>query len=490
MAVPMTPQKLLAVLKAEGLSVREWPGWERRCRCCPDGGPHRPVGPWDMPGRGWGDVKGQLAHITGGDLGRRTVEEYIRDIMLNDPKLPLKSQTVIDPDGVVWLLSAGRCNHAGRVGGHVREHMIVADFSLTSPYDSRFRGSDADGNGFTYGDECIAAKAMNAKQYTALCGVHAARARHFGWTGQESVGHGEVSSARVSADPNLDMGRFRRDVMARVAKSSGTIPHPAPESAPTAPPTPLSGVSELTVRTINLAAKAKAWQRATFDTRLPFIRKEVGASMAAIVCLQEAGSKSYIDKLKKYVTVPLGYEWAPGGRNWRYILFDPKQVTRVKSGSFYLGMPGKHAAWALVKDRKNGKELFVVSTHLLQGHNKLSEMERDREARSMLKQIKAANATNAPVIVAGDFNSYNIVGDRVMKPGGFKDTLDTADTKTDYKYNTFNGRKTVAVPTKYSMGGEHDDHLYASNGIYTVRWDLNPSVEASDHNAIAARIRY
>ena len=213
MATPLTYTQAYDVLVAEGLTVRKVKGGRGRCRCCPDDVDHRNKGPYV---RSWGDVVGQLAHITAGGLGGRSVEEYIARIINGDPQTPCKSQTVIDPNGVVWLNSAGRCNHAGKVGAKVRDRMRAATFSITDDFDNRYTGGSADGNAFAYGDEVIAAAKMNAAQYKSLVKVHAARARFHGWDGRESVGHGEVSNQRGKGDPNLDMGKFRRDVMARV----------------------------------------------------------------------------------------------------------------------------------------------------------------------------------------------------------------------------------------------------------------------------------
>lgn len=230
----MHPDVLVDALKAEGLKVVKYTGWDRRCRCCPDTGPHRPDGPYV---RGWGDVNGTVVHITAGNLGGRTVEQYIANIINGDPSTPVKSQFVTAPDGTVYVNSAGRANHAGRVGSTVQAHLRAADFSTSSDYDARFRGGTADGNAFTYGIENIAASSMTEAQRDASVRICAAIARHYGWTGQESVGHGEISSARVKADPNLDMGKFRRDVMARVKAGTGTA-SPVPEQPPVTEPCP------------------------------------------------------------------------------------------------------------------------------------------------------------------------------------------------------------------------------------------------------------
>lgn len=269
-------------------------------------------------------------------------------------------------------------------------------------------------------------------------------------------------------------------------------PAPAPDPAPSAEP-----VAELTVRTMNLAAKAKAWQRTTWDDRLPHIKTALAAGKtahtagAAIIALQEAGSAAYLRDLKAQVFDPLGYLLAPGGTNWRYLIFDPRQVKRLASGSFSLGFPGKYAAWGLFQDLQSGKPVFVTSVHLIQGWAS-TDAERKREARQLLAKTDALNTTNAPVVHAGDFNSYRLVGDTVICPAGFTDALDIADQVTDSRPDTFNGRKGVTSPAAYPahVPPQHDDHLYLSHGIDAVRWDQNLSHAASDHNTIAVRIRY
>lgn len=236
MATPMTPDQLLTALRAEGLTVVEYAGWRNRCRCC--SGNHKPGGPFV---RGWGNVYGTVTHITAGGLGGRSVETYIANIINGDKAVPCKAQFVVAPNGHVYLNSAGRCNHAGTVGGNVKAHLLAADFSTTDDFDNRFTGHAADGNSFTYGIENIAASSMSAEQYDASVKINAAIARHYGWTGQESVGHGEISDQRGKGDPNLDMGRFRRDIMARVSGHRPPVvvaPKPAPAEDPVPTPAP------------------------------------------------------------------------------------------------------------------------------------------------------------------------------------------------------------------------------------------------------------
>lgn len=488
MTTPMTPAQMLKAYKAEGLTVKEYEGWERRCRCCPDSGPHQLSGPYI---RGWGDVNGQLAHITGGGLGKRTVEQYIRDIILYDPALLTKCHTVVDPAGVVWLVAAGRANHAGKVGKNVRAHMLAADYSLTDDYDSRFRGGVADGNAFTYGDECIAASKMNAKQYESLVRVHAARARFHDWTGQESVGHGEVSSARTPADPNLDMGKFRRDVMARVKAGPGSTP--APEPPPVPATKPALEVAAATLTTFNLAAKAHKWQRDTWTARLPEIAKVLNATGSDILCLQEVGSMSYVKQIDKVLP---GFKRAPGAgwplyNRWRYIYVNPKTYLVLKSGLMTLNTIGsKHAAWALVQHITTGKTLFVTSAHLTAGSTS-TDSKRLSEAHVLVTKTRKLNNLDAPVIHAGDFNSAGLVGSQVIIPAGFKDTIATADKATGKTLNSNPGWD-ISARRQYpnQKKGWHLDHIYAAVGIDTKTWTLTSVPKASDHDPITARFTY
>lgn len=296
MADPMTPDQMLAAFKAEGIKVREYPGWKTRCRCCPDNVNHRLNGPYIRP---WGDVNGMVQHITGGGLGNRTVEQYIRDIILFDKALLTKSQFVTAPNGELWLVAAGRCNHTGKVGSRVRDHLRAADFSLTDDYDNRFQGASADGNGFTYGNEAIAASAMNASQRATSVLLWAAIARFHKWDGQETVGHGEVSSARGKGDPNLHMGQFRKDIMARVKASTKPVtPDPKPEPEP---PVVKPLVQKATVLTLNLASENAAVNKkyGSWAKRVPKIAAFILASGAEHVAVQETydGKRQALDKL-------------------------------------------------------------------------------------------------------------------------------------------------------------------------------------------------
>lgn len=216
MAAPMTPAQMLAVAKSTGFPVNTYTGWETRTRN--SGGTFTP--------------RGVVVHITAGGLGSRTAEAYIRDIILGDPQVSFKAQFVTSPDGTIWLVGTGRANHAGYCSDRAAKAFTAASFPTSGTVD--WRGRDCNPGEFTYGIENIAGSSMTGRQRAASVALCSAIARHYGWSGGEMAGHGEIASDRSAADPNLNMGQFRADVMAAV-KGGTAAPAPTPAPTPEAP---------------------------------------------------------------------------------------------------------------------------------------------------------------------------------------------------------------------------------------------------------------
>lgn len=464
MATPLTPTQLLATFKAEGIVVREYPGWRDRCRC--HTGSHEKGEGW--AGRGWGTLNGQVTHITAGDLGTRTVEQYIASAILGDPEIPCKVQAVIAPNGELWLVSAGRCNHAGLVGGAVQDHMRAADFSTSDNYDDRFRGGTADGNAFTFGYENITSKTMTAAQYETSVKGNAALARKFGWTGQESVGHGEISSARYYVDPGLDMGKFRRDVMARVKAGSttgSTTPTPAPAPAPVEPtPAPAPEPIPEPVETVQLevlllptagynASTAKgvtAWRSNTKG-----LAALVNQHMPDLVGTTELSNRA-IDPMRPLFDslLPL-FAREPGGSDGRYVYRRKSTTTHIASGhvnvsaASELNGDDKQAAWSVIEFGGTRKGIIAMHTENEDGIDKTSGINADDlrvdQAFSALGRALTAMApygvTADDVIYVGDFNSESQVknamvakGWKAIGPGWFTRWDDSAKTPCDWGF--------------------------------------------------------
>ena len=215
MAAPLTPTQLLEVVKNSGLPYYEMPGWRGRCRCH-NGNHEQGIGP---NGRGWGPIYSTVIHHTAGASlsGQAAINYSATTLNLGrvDTPGPLV-QISIDADGRVIICAAGRSNQAGSVSQVAINHMIASDFRLDIPYQD-VRGSNADGNTHTYGFEIQAIDVPNDIQTVAAERLAASFARFYGWSGQETCGHGEIASSKVQSDPGLDMGAFRRAVMSFVS---------------------------------------------------------------------------------------------------------------------------------------------------------------------------------------------------------------------------------------------------------------------------------
>lgn len=234
MAAPLSPQILLDILRAEGLDVVEHLGWRDRCRCH-DGSHERGEHP---SGRAWGPIHGVTAHITTGAryTGQQALDYTTALIVRGNGSTPGPlCQICIDGDGRVILSAAGRSNHGGSISQRAKDAMLAGSFSTSGWQD--LRGSGVDGNTLTYGVEMFSPSGPAEVQVESFVRVAAAISRYYGWTGQETHGHGEVADQRGYSDPGYDMGDIRRRVMALVV--SGAVPGGGGgQSAPVPPPAP------------------------------------------------------------------------------------------------------------------------------------------------------------------------------------------------------------------------------------------------------------
>lgn len=197
-----------------------YPGAQQRCRCC--SGAHNPNGPFI---RAWGTWIGIIRHITAGGLGSRTMETYIRDILVNDPAVPFKSQWSVAPNGDIWLIGTGRANHCLNMSQQAYDALVNGTFPLDQ-FCVNMRGSALVGSAYTDGIEQVAASAPTAVQANATDYLEAELIRPYGWSGTDTAGHGEVASDRGPGDPNEHMGNTRTRIRNIVG---GSTPPPTEE---------------------------------------------------------------------------------------------------------------------------------------------------------------------------------------------------------------------------------------------------------------------
>nr|WSY49470.1 N-acetylmuramoyl-L-alanine amidase [Streptomyces sp. NBC_00886] len=194
MATPLSAEKTLTALKAEGLSVHEHSGWRTHNRD-------------SATGKTFGPVIGVLIHHTAGHGDKELCYKGRSDL-----PGPLCHSWLGKTAGL-WMIGHGRANHAGAVDLDVL-NALRAEKRL--PHDDQ---ADADGNDCLYGLEIE--NLGNGKdpypdaQYHQAVLWAAALCRAHGWSEKAVAGHKEVQPGKV--DPSFDMDDFRADVKKQLA---------------------------------------------------------------------------------------------------------------------------------------------------------------------------------------------------------------------------------------------------------------------------------
>lgn len=177
MSAPMSADRFINALRAEGLTVVEVGSWRTHNRN------HK--GPW-------GPVNGVMIHHTVTHGTAYTVQ-LCRD---GDAALsgPL-CHGVITKDGRVHLVGHGRANHAG-AGDSAVLAAVIAEKRL--PPDQH---ADTDGNRHFYGFECenlgSGEDPWPAVQLDAIARAAAALCRVHGWTARSVIGHLEWQPGKI-----------------------------------------------------------------------------------------------------------------------------------------------------------------------------------------------------------------------------------------------------------------------------------------------------
>ena len=248
MATPMHGRSMAEMLRAEGVKVREYPGWLTHNRN------HKGA---------WGEVHGIILHhtVTGPKVDG---VEICHDGFSTLPG-PL-CHGVISRDGTVHLISSGRANHAGSGDPAVLKAVTDESYDIRPPAPKKHDGSPgaADGNRAFYGFECEnlgdGVDPWPEVQVEAMVRASAAWARYHGWSAKSVIGHKEWSDWKSDpkgpkTGPSVEMPDLRRRIQERLNHEpswsrNGSKPQPKPP-APVTPPkgTPVSSNLTHLVRT-------------------------------------------------------------------------------------------------------------------------------------------------------------------------------------------------------------------------------------------------
>lgn len=227
MAAPLTPDRLIAILKAEGVKVSEYAGWRNRERD-------------DETGKAFGPVHMILNHHT---AGRDDLNVVARDGYSGLPA-PL-AQIYLARTGIAWLCSAGRANHAGLMAVNAYDSFL--NEASTHPAPAKPSGT-VDGNDVAYGIETEnrgdGKDVYPRVQYDAWVRINAAFCREYDWSA-ESCGCHKETSIEGKVDPrgpvegygkrsrfDFTPAQFRKDVAERLTHAASWSPPATPTPKP------------------------------------------------------------------------------------------------------------------------------------------------------------------------------------------------------------------------------------------------------------------
>lgn len=194
MTLSWLPADLPKQLRDAGLNVVEIEGWHTRGRPASKG-PFHPVG--------------VLWHHTGSADGGKPYAQWLATVGRSDLPAPL-CHLSIGRDGTVYVVAAGRANHAG---------VAKASGSV----------SGGDGNALYVGVECqnTGSEGWRVAQREAMLTTAVVLARILGCSAEAERGHKETSITGKWDPGKFDMDAFRKSIAARL--------HQAPPPAKVAP---------------------------------------------------------------------------------------------------------------------------------------------------------------------------------------------------------------------------------------------------------------
>lgn len=230
MAAPLSADRLVAALRAEGVTVVEHDGWRTHNRA----------------GHGaWGPVAGVMIHHTVSSGTASSVEMCSRGYESLPGPL---CHGVIAKDGSVHLIANGRANHAGGGDPSVLLAVVSETYGDRPPAPREHEGSPhaVDGNARFYGFECVnlgnGTDPWPAEQLDAIERVSAALCRAHGWGARSVIGHSEWSDWKN--DPRgFGMPVMRERVQRRLGRAPAA---PVPPKGPAPAYQPFPGTAFFT----------------------------------------------------------------------------------------------------------------------------------------------------------------------------------------------------------------------------------------------------
>jgi endonuclease/exonuclease/phosphatase family metal-dependent hydrolase len=254
----------------------------------------------------------------------------------------------------------------------------------------------------------------------------------------------------------------------------------------------------------------------TFNVRLDYAgdgpnnwqyRKDAAAKVVNMYDIDIMGGQEvlnnqlndFLERLPEYGAIGVGRDDGKNKGEFSPLLYKKDRFTAEKSGTFWIsqtpyiaGSMGWDAActrvasWAVLKDKKSGKSIFAINTHL--DHEGLTA--RKEGANLLIAKINEL-AGGLPVVLTGDFNdlptsdAVKTITD-ITKKGYLIDSKSVASriSGSDWTFHDF-GRLPVDKR-------ERIDYIFVSKQVnvsdYKVLQDTLNSVFVSDHKPVYTRL--
>jgi endonuclease/exonuclease/phosphatase family metal-dependent hydrolase len=192
-------------------------------------------------------------------------------------------------------------------------------------------------------------------------------------------------------------------------------------------------------------------------------------------------------------------------RGWRrtdnYILYKPSVYRAYAAGGHFALGDNRFAAYQPLQNIGTGARFLFVSAHLHAGFGLDMDEMRQREAQSLVTQVRdEAAALGVPVIYGGDFNSntftrqFRLDGPGVvMRNQHVNDARQVAMSRSMERYDSMN--EYSRTPLAYYL---HIDYLWAPPGVAVSNWGSALRLSdgryvgtiPSDHNPVYATMYY
>lgn len=206
------------------------------------------------------------------------------------------------------------------------------------------------------------------------------------------------------------------------------------------------------------------------------------------------------DRLPNYNSIGVGRQDGATQGEYSPILYNKNRFAETKSGYFWLsetpditgskgwdGACERVATWAILKDIKSGKELFILNTHL----DHIGVVARKEGVSLLLDKIDELGK-DLPVVLTGDFNAEP-ESDVIKHITDLSNDKHLIDTKTS---------ASEVISAKWTYHGygkipeneyEYVDYIFVNKKVEVLKFEVLPEklsdIYLSDHTPILTHIR-